>query len=168
MGDFLGGIKLLFSLTKTTKNWSIFPLVNNCAAFLPFQKKRKKFTRSEVRTHAGMPPLELKSNALTTRPSWWLPLSQNDYSILNFRVRKVAKVKGHFLSGKIRLCAGTANQVITDAPWPISDQRKCDQSAWCTSISRHLLPISLSLWTHGRQPSRTIRTWLPWHQIRKS
>ena len=30
----------------------------------------KKDTRSEVRTHAGIPPLELKSNALTTRPSW--------------------------------------------------------------------------------------------------
>ena len=30
----------------------------------------EKCTRSGVRTHAGMPPLELKSNALTTRPSW--------------------------------------------------------------------------------------------------
>ena len=30
----------------------------------------KKNTRSGVRTHAGIPPLELKSNALTTRPSW--------------------------------------------------------------------------------------------------
>ena len=28
------------------------------------------FTRSEVRTHADIRPLELKSNALTTRPSW--------------------------------------------------------------------------------------------------
>ena len=28
------------------------------------------FTRSGVRTHAGIRPLELKSNALTTRPSW--------------------------------------------------------------------------------------------------
>ena len=28
------------------------------------------FTRSEVRTHAEIRPLELKSNALTTRPSW--------------------------------------------------------------------------------------------------
>ena len=34
------------------------------------QFKIKKITRSEVRTHAGIPPLELKSNALTTRPSW--------------------------------------------------------------------------------------------------
>ena len=32
--------------------------------------KRKEITRSGVRTHAGIPPLELKSNALTTRPSW--------------------------------------------------------------------------------------------------
>ena len=29
-------------------------------------------TRSGVRTHEGFCPLELKSNALTTRPSWWL------------------------------------------------------------------------------------------------
>ena len=28
-------------------------------------------TRSGVRTHADIRPLELKSNALTTRPSWW-------------------------------------------------------------------------------------------------
>ena len=33
-------------------------------------RKEKKIIRSGVRTHAGMPPLELKSNALTTRPSW--------------------------------------------------------------------------------------------------
>ena len=30
----------------------------------------KVFTRSGVRTHAGICPLDLKSNALTTRPSW--------------------------------------------------------------------------------------------------
>ena len=35
-----------------------------------FLNNFKKCTRSEVRTHAGIPPLELKSNALTTRPSW--------------------------------------------------------------------------------------------------
>ena len=30
----------------------------------------KTYTRSGVRTHADICPLELKSNALTTRPSW--------------------------------------------------------------------------------------------------
>ena len=29
-------------------------------------------TRSGVRTHADIRPLELKSNALTTRPSWYV------------------------------------------------------------------------------------------------
>ena len=37
---------------------------------LPFC--RKHVTRSGVRTHADICPLELKSNALTTRPSWCL------------------------------------------------------------------------------------------------
>ena len=32
-------------------------------------------TRSGVRTHADIRPLELKSNALTTRPSWWNSLT---------------------------------------------------------------------------------------------
>ena len=32
--------------------------------------EEKEFTRSGVRTHADIRPLELKSNALTTRPSW--------------------------------------------------------------------------------------------------
>ncbi|KAI4886786.1 hypothetical protein NFI96_000951 [Prochilodus magdalenae] len=31
----------------------------------------KPITRSGVRTHEGMCPLDLKSNALTTRPSWY-------------------------------------------------------------------------------------------------
>ena len=35
-----------------------------------FFQKHHNFTRSGVRTHAGIRPLELKSNALTTRPSW--------------------------------------------------------------------------------------------------
>lgn len=30
------------------------------------------FTRSGVRTHVDIHPLDLKSNALTTRPSWYL------------------------------------------------------------------------------------------------
>lgn len=34
-------------------------------------KKKEAPTRSGVRTHAGMRPLDLKSNAFTTRPSWW-------------------------------------------------------------------------------------------------
>ena len=41
-----------------------------CSPIESFERIKKKFTRSEVRTHAGIPPLELKSNALTTRPSW--------------------------------------------------------------------------------------------------
>ena len=32
------------------------------------------YTRSGVRTHADICPLDLKSNALTTRPSWWRKL----------------------------------------------------------------------------------------------
>ena len=36
-----------------------------------FQFKLKLSTRSGVRTHADICPLELKSNALTTRPSWY-------------------------------------------------------------------------------------------------
>ena len=35
----------------------------------------KTFTRSGVRTHADICPLELKSNALTTRPSWFESLA---------------------------------------------------------------------------------------------
>ena len=34
------------------------------------REEEKEFTRSGVRTHADIRPLELKSNALTTRPSW--------------------------------------------------------------------------------------------------
>ena len=48
-------------------------LLNNKSSLFAHHRERaerKKFTRSGVRTHAGMPPLELKSNALTTRPSW--------------------------------------------------------------------------------------------------
>lgn len=33
-------------------------------------EKKSLFTRSGVRTHADIRPLDLKSNALTTRPSW--------------------------------------------------------------------------------------------------
>lgn len=35
------------------------------------QTKSKHSTRSGVWTHADTYPLDLKSNALTTRPSWW-------------------------------------------------------------------------------------------------
>ena len=59
------------SQDSLTKN-KLFPFLNNSAFahYLLRLRHRKKFTRSGVRTHAGMPPLELKSNALTTRPSW--------------------------------------------------------------------------------------------------
>ena len=46
-----------------------------------------KSTRSGVRTHEGFCPLELKSNALTTRPSWWRPPSlccqTNTWSVID-------------------------------------------------------------------------------------
>ena len=35
-------------------------------------KLKNQFTRSGDRTHADIRPLELKSNALTTRPSWYI------------------------------------------------------------------------------------------------
>ena len=36
----------------------------------PLCRPQQRATRSGVRTHADIRPLELKSNALTTRPSW--------------------------------------------------------------------------------------------------
>ena len=55
--------------------------------------KRKEITRSGVRTHAGIPPLELKSNALTTRPSWSDIVLPKDDSYL---YRKVIQKKLSF------------------------------------------------------------------------
>ena len=40
-------------------------------------------TRSGVRTHADIRPLELKSNALTTRPSWLISLTYVCHDILS-------------------------------------------------------------------------------------
>lgn len=48
----------------------------------------KTFTRSGVRTHADICPLELKSNALTTRPSWFVSGHESRvYRVLDTHIR---------------------------------------------------------------------------------
>ena len=66
-------------------------------------RKWKKFTRSGVRTHAGMPPLELKSNALTTRPSWWWPPTTKERLISGLHVDFSCIERYRENSGSIRL-----------------------------------------------------------------
>ena len=81
----------------------------------------KEFTRSGVRTHADIRPLELKSNALTTRPSCWLLNFDNftlkDYESENQQKEKYISTSGVRTHADIRPLELKSNALTTRPSW---------------------------------------------------
>ena len=61
-------------------------------------------TRSGVRTHADIRPLELKSNALTTRPSWLLNTGESLKVVALYTVIDSSRITGCFLVNFLHIC----------------------------------------------------------------
>ena len=60
--------------------------------------------RSGVRTHADIRPLELKSNALTTRPSWLVNTGESLKVVALYTVIDSSRITGCFLVNFLLIC----------------------------------------------------------------
>ena len=81
-------------------------IINDCQVII---------TRGGVRTHADIRPLELKSNALTTRPSWRSLRARNDIATISTILTIFACKKRHcnYINGSGKV---SANSCITGVP----------------------------------------------------